>query len=59
MFHCHYFRLKPHTGFNLGRRVNALRIGYKTNQLMTYSETIIVCSDKRRKHTIALCALNV
>jgi len=59
MFHCHFFRHKPHTGFNLDRTVNALRIGYKTNQLMTYRETIVVCSDKRTKHTIALRALNV
>jgi hypothetical protein len=65
LFQCHFFHHKPHMGFNLDRiyssyrTVNALRIGYKTNQLMTYKETIVVCSENRTKHTIALIVLNV
>jgi hypothetical protein len=45
--------------FSPYRAVNTLRLGYKTSQLMLYSEIIAVCSQIHTKHTNTLCEQNV
>jgi hypothetical protein len=41
--------------FNSYRAVNTVRLGYKTNQLMLYSEIIADCSQIHIKHINTLC----
>jgi hypothetical protein len=49
-----------HSGtYSSYRSVNTLRLSYKTNQLMLYSEIIAVCSEIHTKHINTLCGLNV
>jgi hypothetical protein len=45
--------------FSPYRAVNTLRVGYKTQSFMLYTEIIAVCSETHTKHINTLCGQNV